>query len=87
MTFLEFCCAVRTLRRIYGFSVTSWGRTVTHNHKLGGKVNSWHLDDMAVDGVLDRGSDLPGLKLAGAALLLDVVVEDDHVHLEPSGPR
>jgi hypothetical protein len=37
--------------------------------------------------VLDRGSDLPGLKLAGAALLLDVVVEDDHVHLEPSGPR
>lgn len=87
MTFVEFCCAVRCLCRLHKASVTSWGRTVAHNIKVGGKATSWHLDFMAVDLELDHPESARVLKIDAERLGFDAVIEDDHVHLEPSGPR
>lgn len=87
MSFLEFCCAIRSLGKIHSFSVSSWGRTVRRNTSLGGVLNSWHLDFMAVDAVLDDPASMKFLLADASKLLLEVVVEDDHVHIEPAGPR
>jgi len=87
MSFLEFCCAIRSLARIHSFSVSSWGRTIRHNVKVQGHPQSWHLDFMAVDAVLDDPASMKFLLADASKLLLEVVVEDDHVHIEPAGPR
>ncbi len=39
--------------KIFGGSVTSWGRSVIRNLQLGGFVTSWHLDWLAFDIILD----------------------------------
>lgn len=86
MTFVEFCLTVRTLGRIHGLSVMSWGRTVEHNRRVGGIPNSWHLDWLAVDVVLEDPRAFDAVKADAERLGLDVVCEADHVHLEPAGP-
>lgn len=78
---------VRLLSRIVPFSVTSWGRTAQRNKAVGGVANSWHLDYMAVDVVLDDVSDLNRLRQYCAALSLEVIAGEGHWHIEPVGPR
>jgi len=70
------------LRVLVPFSVTSWIRTPKRNQAIGGHPRSWHLMGLAVDVVLDNPEDTDRLVEAARRFGLDVVVEEDHVHLE-----
>ncbi len=68
-------------------SVTSWGRTPTHNRAVGGVPDSKHIHFLAVDVVHDHPippaetrqqiADMVGLRL---------IIESDHDHLEDPAP-
>lgn len=87
MTVGEFTGRIYVLGVTFGFSVTSWGRTVARNVAVGGHPESYHKRWLAVDAVLDDPSDVAGLRRVSALLGLEVIDEGDHVHIEPAGPR
>ena len=82
MSQLEFAAATLALCTDYRCSVTSWIRTVTHNHAVGGVTNSLHISGLAADLVLDNPLDRPRLMIAARAAGLDVVDEHTHIHIE-----
>ena len=85
MTYREFCSCIRTLQRRFGFTVTSWFRSIKRNAKVGGKPDSKHLRGLAVDAVLDDMKDAKAKKEltdAAHAMGLGVVDEGDHLHIQ-----
>lgn len=85
MTVHYFISLIFFLCRIYDMSVTSWGRTEQRNQVVGGVPNSWHLRFLAVDVVPDDFGVSDDLVAACEALDLEVIVEQDHWHIEPKG--
>ena len=85
MTALEFAAAVLTIALEVPMSATSWGRTRKHNaasHVMG-VVNSHHLRWCGLDVELDDRGDESRLFAAARRVGLEVIVEEDHYHLEP----
>jgi hypothetical protein len=74
----DYCAAT-------GGSVTSWGRTVSHNAAVGGVPTSLHLRWRAVDVVYDRTVELKLAVAVAAAFDLQVLREADHDHISPVG--
>lgn len=80
-------------RGIPGERVTSTFRTPAHNREVGGVANSFHLRRDAQGRALGRDSVPPaGMSLTAYYRQLkalnpdkDVVLESDHVHMEPKG--
>lgn len=87
MTFCEFTTSIRLLCRVFGLSVTSWGRSAARNAAVGGRPDSWHLDFLAVDVVPDNANVLDQLRGASQWMGLEIIDEGDHWHIEPAGPR
>lgn len=85
MTIGEFAYKVVALAFIYQFSVTSWGRTAKYNThpRVGGIPTSFHRLWLAVDCEPDGPVDAAALERDARKLGLQVVVEEDHFHLEP----
>jgi hypothetical protein len=83
MTPDEFSDRARTYCAITGGSVTSWGRTTTHNAAVGGVPRSAHRFWLAVDVVYDAPvAELEAIEIA-RRLGLRVIREDDHDHVQP----
>ena len=82
MTRAEFAAVVYVLCLVHHASVTSWIRTPRRNTAKGGVFNSHHLDGLAVDLVFDTPNDRAACIISAKSLHLDVVPEDDHVHIE-----
>jgi NADPH-dependent 2,4-dienoyl-CoA reductase/sulfur reductase-like enzyme len=73
---LGYCAATQA-------SVKSWGRTLKHNANVGGNVDSYHLAWLAADVVYDFPTE-PGFRsMVAHRYGLELVVEDNHDHLEP----
>lgn len=87
MSVSEFATVVFVLGRIYGLSVTSWGRTAARNEAVGGVRTSKHLSWLAVDVVPDDRSVLEELSAAAARLGLMLIDEHDHLHIQVGGAR
>ena len=70
--------------RFPGMSVTSWGRSTHHNHDVGGKPDSQHVEWTAADLVWDPGTRPPTetLRVEAAKIGLELDVEGDHDHVE-----
>lgn len=88
MTPVEFASAAMAYCAATGGSVTSWGRTVKHNTKVGGVADSGHVLWIAVDVVYDaNGMPPPGGSTAretlAARLGLMLIHEGDHDHVQP----
>lgn len=84
MNLLQFLSAVVTLRILVPFSITSWCRTPTHNEAVGGVPNSFHLLGLAVDIILDNPEQVRALSAQAVRMGLEVIIEGDHLHLEPA---
>jgi uncharacterized protein YcbK (DUF882 family) len=76
---------VSSIAGIAGERVTSTYRSAAHNRAVGGVSNSYHLSGRARDSVPP-----PGMSLAAYYRQLkrlnpgkDVILEKDHVHVEP----
>lgn len=82
MTFSEFCDAVRMYGMLTGGSVTSWGRSTSHNKEVGGVPYSPHRFWMAADFVYDAPVPLPERLQIATRLGLKLVVEDGHDHAQ-----
>lgn len=80
----EFIHAVIILGLRFRFSVTSWLRSPAHNTAVGGSANSWHMDALAVDVVLDAGEGVDSFKREADRLGLLALDEGDHIHLQPN---
>ncbi len=90
MTPLEFADSLRAYCAATGGSVTSWGRTVAHNAKVGGVPESAHLLWTAADVVYDaNGVPPPGVtphrEALAARLGLQLIHEGDHDHVQGRG--
>jgi len=85
MSVVEFTIAVLSLATRFRFSVTSWGRSVKHNHDVGGVADSMHLYFLAMDVELDQGEDKPAF--IAAAQRQGLVVVDDGGDLHVQIPR
>jgi hypothetical protein len=76
---------------VTGERITSTFRTPEHNREVGGVANSYHMRRDASGNALARDSIPPaGMGLRPYFLLLraqnpdkDVILESDHVHIEP----
>ena len=79
----DFALAVYRYGKSTGGSVTSWGRTLKRNRKVGGVPNSYHLTWKAVDIVYDQRPPATEAKKAAAAQGLLLIREKDHDHLQP----
>lgn len=79
--YILFGLDVLTLKAQFGFSVTSWWRTVKRNQEVGGVPNSKHLSGLAIDLVLDNPSDNQAFIQAAQGLGLFVLDEGDHIHI------
>ena len=81
-TELAFARTVLVLAGQYQFSVTSWGRTAAHNARVGGVINSRHLEWLAVDMVCDSVDEYLRLTQGAELLGLQVIAEKDHIHVQ-----
>ena len=54
---VEFLTDIHALCMQYNGSVTSWIRSRSRNHKVGGHADSYHLAGLAIDVVLDNEND------------------------------
>ncbi len=86
MDIAAFAEKVREYRRLTGASVTSWGRTPTHNKLVGGAPTSKHLTDLAVDVVYDAPTSEQDRSREAEHCGLRLYVEGDHDHLEAPPP-
>lgn len=82
MTLGDFAAAVRAYSRETTGSVTSWGRTVAHNKKVGGVATSRHLTFMAVDITYDDKPELDQAVSRAARHGLRLIRESTHDHLQ-----
>lgn len=81
------------IKGIPGERVTSTYRSPEHNRRVGGVRNSFHMRRDPAGRPLARDSvPPPGMSMARYAALLqrqnpdlEVINEDDHVHIEPRG--
>lgn len=81
----------RAFRGLAGEQVTSTFRTPEHNRAVGGVPNSYHMRRDAQGNALARDSVPPhGMSLSAYYHQLkalnpdkDVILESDHVHMEP----
>ena len=87
MTPLQFHEALMAYCRRLNASTTSYGRTVKHNHDVGGVPQSAHQFWLACDVVYDAPVDRELAKDTGERLGLFVYREGDHDHLQPLGWR
>lgn len=87
MTITDFCWIIYLLCRVYGLSVTSWGRTEKRNAEVGGVPNSWHLRFLGVDVVPDDPIVFEPLQHLADQLGLELIAEGDHWHIEPKGSQ
>jgi len=83
MTHSEFALIVAALAESHACSVTSWWRSERRNHLVGGHQNSYHLRGLAADFTFDTPNDRAEFIERARNYPLDVVPEDDHVHIEP----
>jgi len=82
---------VAAFRGVDGERVTSGYRTPEHNREVGGVANSYHTrrdaqgNPLARDSVPPRGMSLAeyARQLRAANPHLQVILESDHVHMEP----
>ena len=81
-TELAFARTILVLAGNYQFSVTSWGRTNAHNARVGGVINSRHLEWLAVDCVCESVDEYLRLTQGAELLGLQVIAEKDHIHLQ-----
>jgi hypothetical protein len=65
-----------------GASVTSYGRTLAHNQKVGGVPDSAHLLWLAADVVYDKDGDVEWRTRVAKRLGLTLIHEGDHDHLQ-----
>lgn len=79
---VEFLEKVLYLCEEYSCSVTSWIRTDKRNNRVKGVKDSLHLKGLAVDVVLDNSRRFKKFVKAAKILGLDVIRENDHIHLE-----
>lgn len=79
---MRFTDKILTLAVRFDFSVTSWIRSPERNATVGGVADSRHLYGLAVDVVLDRGADRPAFEAAAKTLGLQVIFEEDHLHVQ-----
>jgi hypothetical protein len=84
MSVSEFAEKVARIGLACGFSVTSWGRSATHNAKVGGLDGSYHRLWMAVDGILDQPSDKAEFVHWCRREGISVLDEGDHLHVQPA---
>lgn len=72
---------------IPGERITSTSRTPARNRQVGGVPDSYHLKGMARDSVPPAGMSLQEYyrRLKAANPGLQVLLEKDHVHMEPRG--
>lgn len=77
-----FAVATIEMCRAHGASVTSWQRSPAHNARVGGRPDSFHLEGLAVDLVLEDQTRMQALLADARSAGLEAVVEDDHVHVE-----
>jgi Peptidase M15 len=83
MSPLDFASAIMAYCSATTGSVTSWGRTRTHNTQVGGVEDSAHMLWVAADVTYDTPP-LPALRDKLAKRLgLFIVHEGDHDHLQP----
>ncbi len=82
-TVIDFAPAVYRFAKETGASVTSWGRSLLHNRKVGGVSNSYHLRWLAVDVVYDKRPSLATVTAVADKHGLQVIREKDHDHLQP----
>ena len=87
--FMEFVCSIYELWDEFGFSVTSWFRSVKRNASVGGEDTSKHLRGLAVDVVpddIDDESKYQALKEKAMSKALIVVDErktaKPHIHIQ-----
>ncbi len=83
-TFAELVSVVGTL---YGFSVTSWGRSLIHNKQEEGAEFSAHPCWLGVDGNLDDARNKPAFIRRCGQVGLKVLDEGDHLHVQPADWR
>lgn len=82
---LSFLTDCFFLRQKYPYSVTSWFRTIKRNKMIGGLPDSKHLTGFAIDIVPDLPKDYwEEIATEGRKFGLEMIVEDDHIHIEDS---
>ena len=79
----EFALAAYRYCKSTRGSVTSWGRTVQRNKRVGGVPRSWHLQFQAVDVAYDKRPTLAEAQEKAKAQGLLVIREKDHDHVQP----
>ncbi len=80
---VEFACALIAYCFATKGSVTSWGRTESHNRHVGGVPHSKHQTFQAADVVYDHRPPLATARRRAAALGIKLLRESDHDHLQP----
>jgi Peptidase M15 len=83
MTPTEFALAARQYCLSSGGSVTSWGRTTSHNAAVGGQPGSRHISWTAVDVVYDNPMPFSDAETLAAHFGLHVIRESSHDHISP----
>lgn len=83
MTTGEFAEAAKTYCMLMDGSVTSFGRTVTHNHNVGGVKFSAHRFWLGLDVVYDIPLPEADRIETARRLGLKLIAEGDHDHLQP----
>lgn len=82
---LEFIKRVLHVRLKWDFSVTSWGRTPSHNTFVKGVPGSFHMMWTGMDVVLDVQQKSVDFEKDCSSAGLQAIYEQDHYHLQPSG--
>lgn len=86
---LDFAQKVIALCFEFGGSITSWGRTQKRNKAVGGHIDSWHMNWLGIDMVLDDMGDVTVDKFTKKAKRMGIRVVDErkskepHLHLQP----
>lgn len=87
MTPYQFFDAVRSFCYATRSSVSSYGRTKTHNALVGGVKYSAHRVWLGADVLYDNGGPPDDAAEIAARLGLRIVREGDHDHLQPENWR
>ena len=87
MTPLQFHEALMAYCRRLNGSITSYGRTVKHNHDVGGVPQSAHQFWLGADVVYDEPVDADLARDTADRLGLKCLRESDHDHLQPASWR